>query len=334
MDRKGGPRASPSPSFFVLSVKSLNPLFIHCLKPFSWRTARPLSGVPDYVAQAGKEALLRAPTCGGISDAAREVATSSAETAERSADEDGPDKAVEAAAGYERSEDEEEEVEHESDPYGGDDRRPLELEGVPPPGKDANTDEESDGGGDDEAPATPQAPPGARVDREEGSDGRSPDGEESDGARPCESAAALDIDAMATRIRALEAEPASKADQRENIGKNIFGVSDGAQTFLNYGAAILALIYWQLADSAFPIAFVNTTVFLLCLMLFLLKSTGLCSGAWVLIRIPQTNLKYQYDKVHVRTQEERVTNNHYMELEGQVPACLNSEIVKIGGLES
>merc|ERR1711933_281782 len=46
-------------------------------------------------------------------------------------------------------------------------------------------------------------------------------------------------------------------------GENIFGVSDSAQKFLNYGfqgaviTTILASITWQLAASAFPIAFLN-----------------------------------------------------------------------------
>merc|ERR1712071_127513 len=49
-------------------------------------------------------------------------------------------------------------------------------------------------------------------------------------------------------------------------GNNIFGISDGAQAFLNYGfhgaviTTILASITWQLAASAFPIAFLNNPV--------------------------------------------------------------------------
>ena len=100
-------------------------------------------------------------------------------------------------------------------------------------------------------------------------------------------------------------------------GENIFGVSDSAQTFLNYGfqgaviTTILASISWQLAASAFPIAFLNNpvTYILLCVALFL-EFTGLCSGAWVLARILKTTLKYQYDEVYVGTPEERASNNH------------------------
>merc|ERR1719401_2914488 len=75
-------------------------------------------------------------------------------------------------------------------------------------------------------------------------------------------------------------------------GENIFGVSDSAQKFLNYGfqgaviTTILASITWQLAASAFPIAFLNNpfTYILLVIALFL-EFIGLCAGAWVCARI-------------------------------------------------
>jgi len=100
-------------------------------------------------------------------------------------------------------------------------------------------------------------------------------------------------------------------------GNNIFGISDGAQSFLNYGfhgaviTTILASITWQLAASAFPIAFLNNpmTYILLCVALFL-EWTGLCSGAWVLARVMKSTMKIQYDEVYVGTPEERLANNH------------------------
>eukprot|EP00571_Detonula_confervacea_P008905 CAMPEP_0172328204 /NCGR_PEP_ID=MMETSP1058-20130122/60231_1 /TAXON_ID=83371 /ORGANISM="Detonula confervacea, Strain CCMP 353" /LENGTH=289 /DNA_ID=CAMNT_0013045307 /DNA_START=130 /DNA_END=999 /DNA_ORIENTATION=+ len=100
-------------------------------------------------------------------------------------------------------------------------------------------------------------------------------------------------------------------------GNNIFGISDSAQEFLNYGfhgaviTTILASITWQLAASAFPIAFLNNplTYVLLCVALFL-EWTGLCSGAWVLARVFKSALKLQYDEVYVGTPEERLANNH------------------------
>jgi len=100
-------------------------------------------------------------------------------------------------------------------------------------------------------------------------------------------------------------------------GNNIFGISDGAQSFLNYGfhgaviTTILASITWQLAASAFPLAFLNNpvTFILLCIALFL-EWTGLCAGAWVLARVMKKVTKLQYDEVHVGTPEERAANHH------------------------
>merc|ERR1712161_139025 len=89
---------------------------------------------------------------------------------------------------------------------------------------------------------------------------------------------------------------------------NIFGVSDAAQAFLNYGfqgaviTTILASITWQLAASAFPIAFLNNPfTYLLLVVALTLEFIGLCSGAWVLARVMKTVLKYNYDEVYVGT---------------------------------
>jgi hypothetical protein len=100
-------------------------------------------------------------------------------------------------------------------------------------------------------------------------------------------------------------------------GENVFGVSDAAQRFLNFGfqgaviTTILASITWQLAASAFPIAFLNNpvTYLLLCIALFL-EWTGLCAGAWVLARVMKASMGIQYDEVYVGTPEERMANNH------------------------
>ena len=100
-------------------------------------------------------------------------------------------------------------------------------------------------------------------------------------------------------------------------GENIFGVSDGAQSFLNWGfqgaviTTILASISWQLAASAYPIAFLNLpfTYILLVIALFL-EWTGLCSGAWVLARIQKSVAGMQYDEVYIGTPEERMANDH------------------------
>ena len=96
-------------------------------------------------------------------------------------------------------------------------------------------------------------------------------------------------------------------------GQNIFGVSDGAQAFLNTGlhAALLMTVLgsstWKLAASAFPVAFMNNpfTFVLLYLSLFL-DWTGICSAAWVLARIEKKVMKLQLDEVYVGTPENPV----------------------------
>eukprot|EP00804_Cyclotella_cryptica_P024287 CCRYP_012560-RB/>CCRYP_012560-RB protein AED:0.23 eAED:0.23 QI:0/0/0/1/0/0.5/2/0/488 len=100
-------------------------------------------------------------------------------------------------------------------------------------------------------------------------------------------------------------------------GNNIFGVSDGAQAFLNYGfqgavmTTILASITWQYAASAFPIAFMNSPVtYVLLLVALGLEFTGICAGAWVLALIQKKVMGFQYDEVYVGTPEERLANNH------------------------
>lgn len=96
-------------------------------------------------------------------------------------------------------------------------------------------------------------------------------------------------------------------------GENIFGVSDGMQSFLNTGLhaallmAILGSSTWKLAASAFPVAFVNTpfTYILLYMGLFL-DWLGICSGAWVLAEIEKRIMRLQMDETYVGTPENPV----------------------------
>ncbi|EED91352.1 SIT3, silicic acid transporter-like protein, partial [Thalassiosira pseudonana CCMP1335] len=99
-------------------------------------------------------------------------------------------------------------------------------------------------------------------------------------------------------------------DVEVGTGNNIFGVSDGAQAFLNTGlhAALLMTILasntWKLAASTFPVAFVNlpfTYILLWCGLI--LEATGICSGAWVLARILKRVTKLKYDEEYVGTPE-------------------------------
>ena len=100
-------------------------------------------------------------------------------------------------------------------------------------------------------------------------------------------------------------------------GNNIFGVSDSAQKFLNFGVhgavitTIIASIIWQYAASAFPISVMNSpiTFVLLCVALSL-EGTGICHGAWVIAHIVKKTLGFQYDEVYIGTPEERMAGAH------------------------
>jgi hypothetical protein len=100
-------------------------------------------------------------------------------------------------------------------------------------------------------------------------------------------------------------------------GNNIFGISDSAQKFLNFGVhgavitTIVASITWQYAASAFPIAVMNSpiTFVLLCVALCL-EATGICHGAWVIAHIIKKTFGYQYDEVYIGTPEERMAGDH------------------------
>ncbi|KAL3766331.1 hypothetical protein ACHAWU_005723 [Discostella pseudostelligera] len=100
-------------------------------------------------------------------------------------------------------------------------------------------------------------------------------------------------------------------------GNNIFGVSDGAQEFLNFGfqgavtTTILASLIWRYTASAFPFPFINNPIsFGLMLFAIGLNNSGLCHGAWVIARVVKKITGLQYDEVYVGTPEERAANNH------------------------
>ena len=102
---------------------------------------------------------------------------------------------------------------------------------------------------------------------------------------------------------------------KPGAGENIFGMSDGTQAFLNLGfhaacvTAILSSITWQLAASAFPLAFLNNPIaYILVTFSLFLEWTGFFAGAWVLARIMKKVMNYQYDEVYVGTPEECTAN--------------------------
>jgi len=98
-------------------------------------------------------------------------------------------------------------------------------------------------------------------------------------------------------------------------GKNVFGVPDGLQEFLNTGlhaavvTTIVGSISWQLVASAFPFMFLNNPLtYILLHICLLFESTGLCCAAWVLASIHKKIAGYQYDEVYIGTPEERLAS--------------------------
>ncbi|KAL7471345.1 hypothetical protein ACHAXS_011649 [Conticribra weissflogii] len=103
-------------------------------------------------------------------------------------------------------------------------------------------------------------------------------------------------------------------------GENIFGVSDGVQSFLNLGLhaallmTIMGAVVWKLAASAFPKVFFNAPFTYILLWIGLcLEWTGICSGAWLLARISKRVMKLQYDEVYVGTPEKPVLSKDYLD---------------------
>ena len=92
----------------------------------------------------------------------------------------------------------------------------------------------------------------------------------------------------------------------EEDGKNIFGVSNGFQRFLDtglLGAVVLTIIgslAWRIIASSFPLAFMsNPLIFVIIHICLLLEKTGVCSSAWVLARFNKTLVGYQPDIVYL-----------------------------------
>jgi hypothetical protein len=122
-------------------------------------------------------------------------------------------------------------------------------------------------------------------------------------------------------------------------GENIFGVSDGVQTFLNTGllgavlTTILASISWQLVASAFPIAFLsNPVVFVFLRLCLWLEATGICSGSWVIAWVHAKLAGFQRDEVYIGTPEERAAKHHsdHMEKQEVEPGHMRIPVYPVG----
>ena len=91
---------------------------------------------------------------------------------------------------------------------------------------------------------------------------------------------------------------------------NIFGVSDGLQSFFNTGllgaviTTIVASLAWRIIASSFPVAFLsNPLIYLIIRLCLLLEASGVCSAAWVLGRFNKLLVGFQPDEVYLEGAE-------------------------------
>jgi hypothetical protein len=87
---------------------------------------------------------------------------------------------------------------------------------------------------------------------------------------------------------------------------NIFGVSDGLQSFFNTGllgaviTTICASLVWRVIASSFSVAFIsNPLIYLIINLCLLLEKTGLCNAAWLLAKIQKAVFRYKVDEEHI-----------------------------------
>ena len=92
----------------------------------------------------------------------------------------------------------------------------------------------------------------------------------------------------------------------EEDGKNIFGVSNGFQRFLDtglLGAVVLTIIgslAWRIIASSYPLAFMsNPIVNIIIRVCLLLEASGICSACWVLVRFQKRLIGYEPDDVYL-----------------------------------
>ena len=93
---------------------------------------------------------------------------------------------------------------------------------------------------------------------------------------------------------------------------NIFGVSDGFQTFLNTGltgaiiTTLIGSLAWRIIASSFPVAFLsNPLIYFIIRVCLLLDAIGLCSAAWLLALIHKQLVGFQIDEVYIGKPSDR-----------------------------
>jgi silicon transporter len=87
---------------------------------------------------------------------------------------------------------------------------------------------------------------------------------------------------------------------------NIFGVSNGLQTFFNTGllgaviTTIVGSLAWRIIASSFPVAFLsNPLIYLIIRLCLTLEASGLCSASWVTGRWNKLLVGFQPDEVYL-----------------------------------
>jgi hypothetical protein len=95
-------------------------------------------------------------------------------------------------------------------------------------------------------------------------------------------------------------------------GENIFGVSDGVQTFFNTGllgaviTTIVGSLAWRIIASSFSVAFLsNPVVYVILRVCLVVEASGVCSAAWLLALINKRIVGYQPDEVYIGNRQDR-----------------------------
>jgi hypothetical protein len=99
------------------------------------------------------------------------------------------------------------------------------------------------------------------------------------------------------------------------VGENIFGVSDGIQSFFNtglLGAVITTLVgslVWRIIAASFPVAFLsNPLVYLILRLCLIVEASGICSAAWLLALINKQIVGFQQDEAYIGTRQVRTAS--------------------------
>jgi len=104
-------------------------------------------------------------------------------------------------------------------------------------------------------------------------------------------------------------------DVKVGMGENIFGVSDGLQTFFNTGllgaiiTTIVGSLAWRIVAASFPVAFLsNPLIYIILRLCLLVEASGLCSAAWLLALINRVVVGFQPDDEYIRNYQQQAAD--------------------------